>query len=689
MEIIRTRKVSELVAPAGSMSRIPAQRGDTEGVGPEPVQSPRMPSLVQAIRTVPVPGAPPPLSREGAAVGLAFLDMALRQNHIRRLTERLSFVEHGVASRTTEVDVRLSLLDPSQREASHLFQRLSSRSARDPEQEQPATPTIWVPVTRISRLSVSPIDVVDAAGNKLPRLTQYETSRLLASGLYRLLKGILSSRPESRQPSNVSRLLREEQARWLLQAALLALLTERSRPLGDVEQGEHRILRPPPAGASEAHDCRELVVSVLRQYEPQLESYADLLDVALNNYLLVTALDLTKDDHLLSYDAPVHLSEQGRAADRASVWSRSTSARYRIQYLARIPASLRSYHVVAETEPGVHIEAMSLVTDVDEANATELTADLRALADRQRRHKPGRQTEARLLELELQSALGRLSELLRSRRWDASQAGLEMTDAALRGSSRLADLYLSAEPLVNEQDRIEAPLLTNPTLTADNLDQAADEIEAQQLGSDFSVENDQASSRAHAYWRRTSPRSSDGEHTSVTCTLTLRDATGVRPGSVIAFALAVATTIYLVGALLAGSPWPYGRFANGSSNADAVVAVLLLVPGFLYTRLDLPMRHTILGHLRRQSRRLAHLSIASAVGASAVIATDVHGSALGGMLALTTALPLLAAAILHRRLAKHRDLAPARLSAPRWLLTPAAKPVPTDAVFQSTGWHHE
>ncbi|MFI7491949.1 hypothetical protein ACIBXA_26570 [Micromonospora echinaurantiaca] len=653
-----------------------------------------MPALEQAIRTVPIPGAPPPLSREGAAVGLAFLDMALRQNHIRRLTERLSFVEHGVASRTTEVDVRLSLLDASQREASQLFQRLSSRSERKPEPEQPATPTIWVPVTRISRLSIAPIDVVDAAGSKLPRLTQYETSRLLASGLYRLLKGILSSRPESRQPSTVSRLLREEQARWLLQAALLALLTERSRPLGDLDHPEYGRQRVPAVAASEDRDCRDLVLSVLRDYQPQLESYANLLDVALNDYLLVTALDATKDDHLLSYDAPVHL-HQPRPADgpRRSwsrrIWSRSTSGRYRLQYLARIPASLRSYHVVAETEPGVHIEAMSLVTDVDEVRANELATDLRTLAGRLRRHKPGRQTETRLLELELQGALGRLSELLRTRQWDASQAGLELPDGGLRRSGRLVTRYLSAERLVNEQDRIEAPLLSDPALTPASLEEAAEEIEAQELGSDFSIENDPASTRAHAYWRRSSPRSVRGEHTCVTCTLTLRDATGARPGSVISFAVGVAATIYLVSALLAGNPWPYGGAAQGSANADAVVAVLLLVPGFLYTRLDLPMRHTILGHLRRLSRRLAHLSIGSAVGASAAIATDLKGAALGLILGLATALPLLTAGLVHRRLARQRDIAPARLSAPKWLLPASGTDAPVDAVFRSTGWHHE
>ncbi|MFG2099855.1 hypothetical protein ACGFJ5_04570 [Micromonospora echinaurantiaca] len=653
-----------------------------------------MRSLEEAIRTVPIPGAPPPLSREGAAVGLAFLDMALRQNHIRRLTERLSFVEHGVASRTTEVDVRLSLLDASQREASQLFQRLSSRSERKPEQEQPATPTIWVPVTRISRLSIAPIDVVDAAGSKLPRLTQYETSRLLASGLYRLLKGILSSRPESRQPSTVSRLLREEQARWLLQAALLALLTERSRPLGELDHPEYGRQVAPTVVASEDRDCRELVLSVLRDYEPQLDSYANLLDVALNDYLLVTALDATKDDHLLSYDAPVHPDRPGPAAGprrfwSRRIWSRSTSGRYRLQYLARIPASLRSYHVVAETEPGVHIEAMSLVTDVDQVRAKELATDLRTLAGRLRRHKPGRQTETRLLELELQGALGRLSELLRTRQWDANQAGLELPAGALRRSGRLVTRYLSAERLVNEQDRIEAPLLSDPALTPASLEEAAEEIGAQQLGSDFSIENDPASTRAHAYWRRSSPRSVRGEHTCVTCTLTLRDATGARPGSVISFAVGVAATIYLVSALLAGNPWPYGQSARGSVNADAVVAVLLLVPGFLYTRLDLPMRHTILGHLRRLSRRLAHLSIGSAVAASAAIATGLHGTALGVTLGLATALPLLTAGLLHRRLARQRDIAPARLSAPKWLLPASGTDAPVDAVFRSTGWDHE
>ena len=85
--------------------------------------------------------------------------MALRQNHIRHLTERLTLVEHRAATRTTEVDIRLSLLDNNQREASRLFEELTSRSpAVESNKEEDGTgrSSIWVPVTCISRRSVAP-----------------------------------------------------------------------------------------------------------------------------------------------------------------------------------------------------------------------------------------------------------------------------------------------------------------------------------------------------------------------------------------------------------------------------------------------------------------------------------------------------------------------------------------------------
>ncbi|MGH3624545.1 MAG: hypothetical protein ACRDQ5_22620, partial [Sciscionella sp.] len=149
-----------------------------------------MDSLRHAIRTVPIPGAPPRLSHSGAAIGLALLDTSLRLNHVRRLTERLAVAEHGTARRTTEVDVSLKLLDDGQREAAANLRELIGKEHGERFSPGAGNATLWVPVARLPRNSVSAVDVYDGTGKQLPRLSQHEISRLLASGFYLLLRGI-------------------------------------------------------------------------------------------------------------------------------------------------------------------------------------------------------------------------------------------------------------------------------------------------------------------------------------------------------------------------------------------------------------------------------------------------------------------------------------------------------------------
>src|SRR3954452_25337416 len=192
-----------------------------------------MESLRHAIETIPIPGAPPRLSREGAAVGLALLDTSLRLNHVRRLTERLTVVEHGTARRSTEVDVSLKLLDEGQRQATAQLQDLigqehGARAASRPARQR----SLWVPLARLPRRDVSPVDVFDSTGQKLPRLTQHEASRLVAAGLYRLLRGILASDENAQTAKHELNtfLFQVHEPRWLIQQALLTLLTERNHP---------------------------------------------------------------------------------------------------------------------------------------------------------------------------------------------------------------------------------------------------------------------------------------------------------------------------------------------------------------------------------------------------------------------------------------------------------------------------
>ncbi|WP_240686933.1 hypothetical protein [Amycolatopsis suaedae] len=117
-----------------------------------------MDSLRHAVETVPIPGAPPRLSGNGAAVGLALLDTSLRLNHVRRLTERLTVLEHGTARRTTDVDVSLKLLDEGQREATAELQTLIGREHGERAPTRDGN-TLWVPLARLPRRGVSPVDV--------------------------------------------------------------------------------------------------------------------------------------------------------------------------------------------------------------------------------------------------------------------------------------------------------------------------------------------------------------------------------------------------------------------------------------------------------------------------------------------------------------------------------------------------
>jgi hypothetical protein len=86
-----------------------------------------------------------------------------------------------------------------------------------------------------------------------------------------------------------------------------------------------------------------------------------------------------------------------------------------------VPGSLRSYHVVAETELAVHIKTMSLTTDADEAFTRGLATDLRTLANRLEAEGRTPSIKRKLLELELQSTPGRLAELSRTRRWEPTR----------------------------------------------------------------------------------------------------------------------------------------------------------------------------------------------------------------------------------------------------------------------------
>ena len=652
--------------------------------------------LREAISTVPVPGAPPRLSRDGAVVGLAFLDAALRLNHVRRLTERLSLVEHRNARRTTELDISLNMLDRGQSAAAKLFERLLSHTLAHSEPNATNDNTIWVPVARISRSMAQPIDLRDAYGNKVPRLTQYETSRLLVSGLYRLLRESLTSHPDSSDPdTDLNRILfKVHEPRWLIQAALLTLFTERNRPDAPT------VMRDTP-GTVDGHvrQYRKLALGVFDQYEDYLKDYSALLDVALNQHLLVVALDARTDEHLLTYESPLHVSDRAPLPQRIWRALRASGEGYYVQYRTSIPATLRSYHLVFECGSDVDIDNMYLSTDADARTATSLESDLAVVADRleSQRQTPAGEPARKLLELETQTALRKVAEIMRRRSWDASRTDdIILPEQYLRASHQLMQAAVAGEATPEAGGKANNSILTHPSISPGNLRAAAAELADLEMSKDLSLDGEPVTNRAHVYWRRAPEHSVNSGEIHVRAGAILRESTGAGPRDALLYAAVLAGTAYLMASFLSRSIWPYDgailKPAHSVHDAEAVIAVLLVVPGFLYTRLTLPDVHSISGHLRAVPRIVIRVCIASMVVVAAAVAADSKARIIQIVFIVGTFLPLASTVFLFRRRPYRLSKALARLGAPRWagVYRPGRrKTIAPDVRYSSSEESHE
>jgi len=641
-------------------------------------------ALRHAIMSVSVPGAPPRQNTVGAAIGLSFLDSALRLNHIRRLSETLTVTDHRVARRTTEIDISLAMLDEGQRRATMQSRELRNGSRRE---DRDSGDRVWVPVARIARRSTAPVVIWDPTGARLPRLTQSECGRLLASGLFRLLHGILDSLPGTTTDSELHLLLhRVPEAEWLLQHAIDVLVTERHRPPSESP-------RPRAEGvvAGQGARYRSIALAVLDKHEHVLAEFFELLNVALDNDLLIVALDPARDEHVLTYETPMHVTSEEDAGHRFARLLRSSAEGYHLEYRSSISSSIPAYHLVVDAEPGVDIARMYLSTDTDARTAAALRADLLVLAQRlegERRAPTGR-AAFKILELQMQTTLRSLADLVRRRRWEAAQAGIAVPPGRMAVSSELGHVVVSGEGTAGPDGAVDSSVLRHPALRPERLAAAADELFAEELYSSVALENDPSPSRAHASWHGCStPTSTAGAPVEIRAGMLLRDTTAAGPRRVCEYAVLVAVVGFLFAAFLAGDPWPFGADSRARLGAigdpDAVIGVLLLVPGFLYTRLGLADKRSISGRLRALPRAVANLCIAVIAVVAATVASGLSGGWVQLVFATMVVLPLAAASLLlYRRRSMSETAEMVRLGAPQWLAEADVGRVRADARFFS------
>jgi hypothetical protein len=462
-----------------------------------------------------------------------------------------------------------------------------------------------------------------------------------------LFSATLASDPAARREDEwLGKLLRSiHEPRWLIQTALIRLLLDRAR--------SEDIVRSIPARSDQDSQYRNLAMQLLDSNPPLLERFYELLEVAAEEYFFIVALPEGVSGHILQYESTLTSRYARQPKPRLRVL-RNNYLGYYVQYESEIPPNLKSYYLQIESSPGIEIAPMYMSTEAESSFVSNVRADLGDLARRLQawRSSQGNPLLKKALELELQSACRRLTEVCRRRSNECDNAGLELADARLANCKLVVESLVGADIADGDRQGHRRSLVENPIVTPTVLEQASDELRRNEMHRDLSVDSDPASVLANAYWRQSAPtRATD--NIKVRSGFVLRDTSGSGPRSVVAYLLAVASITYLLTAFLAKSPWPFSDRAlqelESIKSPEAVIALMLLVPGFLYSQLEFSPPNSIAGQLRALPRSIARASIALVAVSAAAVAAPVGGRIVATSLSITIVLTLLGAVLLQVR----------------------------------------
>lgn len=622
------------------------------------VEGDRLRRFLFALRTTPIPTAPPPHDAYQEALGLNLLALGLRLEHVDRMSEALTLADSTHMARTVSVDINMNVLTDDQKWALRT----------DPGTEEPTS--VWLPVSRQARDDQASFVVRDGAGNVVPRTTQVENGRALTHGLCRAFRMFLTSDRRTENPKELLHGIKHSlnRSRWLIEATIAAMVTNGRPTIGR--------LPPPPADSGRPTDSdtiREKAATAVTQlFEPD-SPFLRLLDIASSEYLLVVAMPTNKAQSFIRYDAPVipARSKHMRPRNMLARWV-SVRHEFTVRYSTLIPRAVNSYHVTAEVPSEIQVRRFFLTTDVDSPALDSLVADMRTVADN---YDNLRAVAPKLLELELQGIASRLAEFGRRRQRDLETfrayieeryatfssrpprfparhdtttptggTGLAVTQPIVTRLERFANLY--------EADYFRK--LAEGLMPRETLLLLAKELEETQVDQDVHVDNDPRENAGHAQWQRRPFGADPGSVEPVTSTvyMALVDDPPSLASNVAKLLLAVLVLVVGFGVVMepdffSGIPvlsmvgtWFQPTFEGDGpiSSADAIVTILLLVPGVLLSRLEIPSNKTVLGQLRLFPRYVAYTSVIIAGALALLAATGRSGSLerpfLFGMLAL-------------------------------------------------------
>jgi hypothetical protein len=634
-----------------------------------------MENFLAALRHTPIPSAPPPHNAFQSALGLNLLALALRRDHVERLSEKLTMADSTHMTRSVTVDVNLAALTDEQRRAL----RSDAVDATQPPE------TIWLPIARQARTDLAPVVVRDATDKVMPRLTEVQSARAIKQGMRKAFRMLLDSAPRTRLIEHVRADL--NRSRWLVEATISNLIDNGGLRAGPnlVAGVRHdldgdTILSSSKQRLAEPETIRAIAELTVRELFAADSSLLHLLAMASTEYLLVVEVPTDRPQAFLAFDAPVM---PARSNDRLVRWL-TFHHEFTVSYRTEIPRAVDSYHVTVEVPPEIQISRFFLTSDVDLPARRALVDDMRAVA---RRFDRLLAVSPKLLELELQSIGSRLAEFGRRRFRDletfkvyigqcyametrrtprfpepvaGTPAGLDVDRRLVTGLARFAERYETGH---------FAKLA--PSLPAEVLERLAQQVEDAELEKDIYVDNDPRENAGHTQWQRR-PYGGDTqsvEPVSATVYIALADNRPSLASNVSTLLLAVLLLVLGVGLVL----WRLNpqQGTQPFSAADAIVTTLLLVPGLMLSRLDIPSYRAVLGRLRLLPRYIAYGSVMVAGALALWVATmraDKLVPAFGiALVILLAALLVMAVARIGQRV-RLLGRVPVRAVTPGWLI---------------------
>jgi hypothetical protein len=595
--------------------------------------------LPSAIAEWPIPTAPISVSSADEAFGLHLLTLAMRMPHIRRVTESLSLVDATNMERRMGIDLDLTEIDRDTKKA--LARTHNGTDTR-----------IWVPLERHSRGALSSVVVRDQAGVVVPRLTGREASHAIGAGLARLFRMLVSTHPDLADPSSSLYLSATTRQRslWLCEAAILGLAERGELP--DMEPPSHVV---PTGRNTAAGDVRALALKVAASIAPVGSAFAQLLDVAASEYVLVAAVRGDLDALYVEYEAPLlpAVSKKRFAGLMSASWFPLASSEFTLQYDLLVPRGVDSYHLNLQVAPEIIVRRFVLSGASDEPAVNQIVRDIESAAADLAANP---EEKSKIQELELQSIAGRIAEIGRRRVADSHyyRQYLRRCFAELQGPGPFLRRHPTASVSVDSENGFKyLSKRSNPIAriasfsdayengrlgkladytTARDLLAVRDTLQKLEYRYDVSPDNDPRENGAHAQWRRRSfgREASDAEPVRLRLSASLADDAPSLSASVMRLLTSLLGLVALFFVLL--HSWvivrieelaPISRVTTSLnqpfSAADAIVTVLLVVPGLLIARLDFPSHLTVLGRLRLLPRYLAY----AGVGVTYVLAVTI------------------------------------------------------------------